>query len=384
MSKKLTFQEKYLKTLKRQKKSTNKHVWIALLILTLFIVGFEWLYSPSAPEAEQKEGSTFRASFVGDMMFGRHVTDVRDKNGTDYLFENVSPYFQSSDYVTGNFENAVTLGEEDAYTETDKAILLRSNEEPIEALKANNFTNINLANNHTMDYGEQGLLDTTASLKQSGLDYVGAGEDLGEAEAIDYQEINGMTVATLGVTDVTVPGFRALEFGAGVAVSDLDSVLPRVKEAEENADMVFVHIHWGAEYDNEPHPRQEEMAHAIVDAGADVIIGHHPHVLSPVEVYDDSVIFYSLGNFIFDQGWSRTRDSALVQYDLMEDGTGRFEINPMRIREARPSLTKNPYTQKKIFMQLTRGQPDDNYTEENGKLVIEVDHSDILKEQKAR
>lgn len=103
-----------------------------------------------------------------------------------------------------------------------------------------------------------------------------------------------------------------------------------------------------------------------------------------MEVYKDSVIFYSLGNFIFDQGWSRTRDSALVNYNLMNDGTGRFEILPMRIREARPALTTNLYNQKKIFLQLTRGEPEENFTEENGRLTIEVDHSSILEQKNNR
>ncbi|GEN54637.1 CapA family protein [Halobacillus faecis] len=377
MSKKLTFQEKILTRIKKDKKSTNKHVWIGLLITFLFIAGFETFYKQPVPEAEENT-SEFRATFVGDMMFGRHVTDVIEKNGTPFLFEKVAPYFQSSDYVTGNFENAVTLSSEEEYTLLDKSIHLQSDESPVTTLKNMNFTNVNLANNHSMDYGEKGLKDTIKTMQNEGLSYVGAGENIEEAQTIDYQEVKGLTVATLGINDVPVAGSPALKYRAGVAEADPEDFLPLVKEAESNADMVMVHVHWGAEYDNEPHPRQRDMAKAIVDAGADVIIGHHPHVLSPVEVYKDSVIFYSLGNFIFDQGWSRTRDSALVQYDLQEDGTGRFEILPMRIREARPSLTENPYNTKKIFFQLTRDMPEETFKEENGKLVFEVDHSSIL------
>ncbi|MET1138825.1 CapA family protein, partial [Bacillus subtilis] len=81
----------------------------------------------------------------------------------------------------------------------------------------------------------------------------------------------------------------------------------------------------------------KDLAKAIADAGADVIIGAHPHVLEPIEVYNGTVIFYSLGNFVFDQGWSSTRDSALVQFYLMIDGKGLFEVTPLYIREATPT-----------------------------------------------
>ncbi|ASF40573.1 capsular biosynthesis protein [Halobacillus halophilus] len=379
MSMKLSYQEKFLQKIKKHKKSTNKHVIIGIIILFVFIVGFELFYKQPAPEAKEKENSYFSAAFVGDMMFGRNVKEVTERKGTDYLFEKVAPYFESADYVTGNFENPVTL-EGKSYDEIDKSIHLSADPSAVEALKDANFSNVNLANNHAMDFGPEGLLDTVQTFEDKELDFVGAGKDLEAAQQIDYKKTNGLKIATLGFSDVYVSGFRALEYNPGIAAADPESFLPLVREAKENADMVVVNIHWGAEYDNKPHPRQQEMAKAIVGAGADVIIGHHPHVLSPVEVYDNSVIFYSLGNFIFDQGWSRTRDSALVNYDLMEDGTGRFEILPMRIRESRPAVTNNKYNQKKIFTQLKRGEPESNFTVENGKLVIEVDHSSILEE----
>ncbi|MBS4162442.1 capsular biosynthesis protein, partial [Klebsiella pneumoniae] len=114
-----------------------------------------------------------------------------------------------------------------------------------------------------------------------------------------------------------------------------------------------------------------DLAKAIADAGADVILGAHPHVLEPIEVYNGTAIFYSLGNFVFDQGWSRTRDSALVQYHLMNDGKGRFEVTPLNIREATPSpLGKSDFIKREaIFRQLTKGTGLD-WKEENGKLTF--------------
>jgi poly-gamma-glutamate synthesis protein (capsule biosynthesis protein) len=366
---------------KRHKKSAGKHALIGLVLTVLFMIGFGLFFSPSAAEVDKRSDSEFTAAFVGDMMFGRHVKDVADRYGFAHLFEKMAPYFAEADYVSGNLENPVLKNDEADYEKLDKQIHLHADPEVVPALKDMQFTMLNLANNHMMDYGEVGLQDTLAVLDDAGLGHAGAGKDLEEATAIDYQEYNGVKVATLGFTDALVSGFSALGYRGGVARAIPENIFPAIEEARENADLVFVNIHWGQEYDNEPHPRQKKLARAMIDVGADAIIGHHSHVLSEVEKYHDGVIFYGLGNFIFDQGWSRTKDSALVQYDLLSDGTGRFEIVPLRIRGAQPYVTKNKYAQMKIRKQLTRNQPAENFIKEDGKLILEVDHSDVLKKR---
>lgn len=152
-----------------------------------------------------------------------------------------------------------------------------------------------------------------------------------------------------------------------------------ISEAKKHADIVVVQSHWGQEYDNDPNDRQRQLARAMSDAGADIIVGHHPHVLEPIEVYNGTVIFYSLGNFVFDQGWTRTRDSALVQYHLKKNGTGRFEVTPIDIHEATPApVKKDSLKQKTIIRELTK---DSNFAwkVEDGKLTFDIDHSDKLK-----
>lgn len=381
MSRKLTYQEKILKMGKRHKKSAGKHVAIGLAIIVIFIIGHEIFFSPDAAEVEKRSDSEFTATFVGDLMFGRNVEDVTKKYGATYPFDKVKSYFDNADYVSGNLENPILLNDEEDYEEMDKQIHLHTDADAVHALKEMNFTMLNLANNHMMDYGAEGLNETVSELDNIGLDHVGAGENLEEATAINYQEVNGLTIATLGYTDVLTEGFSALGYRAGVAHALPDDIFPMIEEADQNADLVFVNMHWGVEYDNEPHPRQTELARAMIDVGADAIIGHHSHVLSEVEKYKDGVIFYGLGNFVFDQGWSRTKDSAIVQYDLLDDGTGRFEITPVRIRGAQPYVTNNKYYQMKIHKQLMRNQPEENFKKEDGKLILEVDHSDVLEER---
>lgn len=381
MSRKLTYKEKLLQMGKRQKKSAGKHVFILLAITLLFIIGFEFLYNPSVAEVNEKADSEFSAAFVGDMMFGRHVQEVIDKHGAAHLFENVQPFFEQADYVTGNFEQPVLTNDEEFYEKLEKQIHLHAEPEVLPVLKDMDFTVLNLANNHAMDYGEEGLQDTLEAFDSADLSIVGAGNNLEEAMNINYQEHNGIKVATLGFTDVFREGFSALGYRGGILAARPEYIFPAIEEARENADLVFVHVHWGQEYDNEPHPRQRKLARAMVDVGADVIIGHHSHVLSEVEQYNNGAIFYGLGNFIFDQGWTRTKDSAIVQYDLLNDGTGRFEIVPLRVRGAQPYETKNKYYQMKIRKQLTINQPNNIFDIEDGRLIIEVDHSDVLEKR---
>lgn len=381
MSRKLTYQEKLLQMGKRQKKSAGKHVVIGLIVIVLFIIGFQLFFSPDVAEVEKQADSEFTATFVGDMMFGRNVEKVTKRHGTAYLFDMMKPYFDNADYSSGNFENPILKDDEENYEKIDKQIHLHTGADAIHALKELDFTMVTLANNHMMDFGAKGLQDTVDELDDVGLNHVGAGNNLEEATAVDYQEINGLTIATLGYTDALVEGFSALGHRPGVARATPENIFPMIEEAHEQADLVFVNIHWGVEYDNQPHPRQTELAKAMIDVGADAIIGHHSHVLSEVEKYKDGVIFYGLGNFIFDQGWSRTKDSAIVQYDLLSDGTGRFEITPLRIRGAQPYVTKNKYYQMKIRRQLTNNQPDENFKRDDGKLILEVDHSDVLEKR---
>ncbi|KAA6450870.1 CapA family protein [Bacillus swezeyi] len=380
MKKQLNFQEKLLKLTKQEKKKTHKHVLIVLPAIFCLMFVFTWIGSAKTPsQMAEKEDAKLTATFVGDIMMGRNVEKVTNLHGPESVFKNVKPYFNVSDFITGNFENPVT--NESDYQQADKNIHLQTNRESVETLKKMNFNVLNFANNHAMDYGQNGLNDTLDKFSQENMDLVGAGKNLSDAKKhVSYQDVNGVKIATLGFTDTYTKNFTAKKNKGGVLPLSPKIFIPMIAEASKKADLVIVHVHWGQEYDNEPNDRQKDLAKAIADAGADIILGAHPHVLEPIEVYKDTVIFYSLGNFVFDQGWTRTRDSALVQYHLMNDGKGRFEVTPLNIREATPTpLGKNNFLQRKsIFRQLTKGTNLD-WKEENGKLTFEVDHTDKLK-----
>ncbi|MED3871010.1 CapA family protein [Priestia megaterium] len=381
MDRKLDFKEKLLKFIKSTKKNTDKHVWITLAILVVFMYGAIWVSKPSeAVENNTKDDSLVTATMVGDIMLGRNVEKVTNRQGQDYLFRNVESYFKNADYSTANFDHPVTANDE--YPAQDKPILLRTDEQSVKTLKNLNFSVLNVANSHSMDYLEEGLNDTVKAFNQSKMDFVGMGGNLEEASNINYQTVNGIKIATLGFTDTYTAYSAANDNDPGILPAKPEIFIPLIQEAKEKANLVVVHAHWGEEYDTTPSPRQKGLAKAMADAGADIILGHHPHVLQPIDTYKNTVIFYSLGNFVFDQGWSASRESALVQYKLKKDGTARFEVTPLLIKEATPTLLSkwDAYYKEKIFKRLTKTSSSAlAIKEENNKLVFTVDHSRVVK-----
>ncbi|OYD09932.1 CapA family protein [Paludifilum halophilum] len=387
----LNRKERLLRRIKRHKKKAGIHTSAAFLLCVAAIVLINVLNPGSTANSQPSdEDHLLTLSVVGDMMFGRHVKKAVDRYGYEHPLDKVKPLLRSSDLVTGNFEHPILLEPPEKYPVFDKSIRLHTEKEAAKALKEAGFTSINLANNHTMDYGGPGLADTKKTFDEVGLETVGAGRDRYQAKQVAYQEVNGLNVATLGVTDRYPKGFSVKQSSPGVLPATPKTALPLVESAAKNSDLVVVHIHWGVEYDNNVHPRQRVFAQALVDAGADIVVGHHPHVLEPVEFYKGSVILYSTGNFIFDQGWSRTRETAVFQYKLSKDGKARLEIHPMLIREGQPRPLDgklNVYRREKIYMQLTSDIMsseawNQKWKREGPKLVHEWDPKVLKKKQR--
>ncbi|MBA4602293.1 CapA family protein [Thermoactinomyces mirandus] len=350
----LNWKQRFQRYIKRQKKKAAIHTVFALLAAVLLIIVFRIADLQAEPVEIRDDKSRLTISMVGDMLFGRYVDRVIvPARGYESLFRHVGLYLKHSDYVTGNFDQPVT--EQEGYPKADKLMHVSTGPEVAKVLKKAGFTTVNLANNHMKDFGRQGLLDTLKAFQEVNIDTVGAGYDLRDATEISYETIKGIKIATLGFSDLLPKDFQALSNRSGIAPADPDVFFRDVAKAKKNADLVIVHMHWGKEYDSGYHPRQRDLGHALIDAGADIVIGHHPHVLEPVEVYRQGVIFYSLGNFISDQGWSRTRESILAQYKIQNNGKVLLEIHPLVIREGTPKpLCRNQlYRREKIFMQVT-------------------------------
>lgn len=202
-----------------------------------------------------------------------------------------------------------------------------------------------LANNHVLDYGADALLDTFDTLDQAGIDYLGAGTDPERAGALITKEINGQTFGFLAASRVIpVVEWDVRNCQPGVFTTyDPTLLLTAIREATEQCDYLTVLVHWGIERDEYPQDYQTQLARQYIDAGADLIIGAHPHVLQGISFYKDKPIFYSLGNFIFNQTIART---AAVRLTVDADGTASLQLIPAAADGARTYVLEDPQAQE--------------------------------------
>ncbi len=234
-------------------------------------------------------------------------------------------HWLSGDIVFGNLETAVTRRGEKA----DKKWNFRCPEENLAALSAAGYTVLNLANNHVMDYGPTGLGDTLAALARRGFLHMGAGKDMAAARKPVFVSAGGFRIGFLGLTS-TVPEFMwAKSRKPGTAYSDFDRFPLWIGEARKECDLLVVSFHGGTEKMEAPQPIQRAFGRAAVDAGADLVLGHHPHVLQAVEFYKGKPILHSLGNFLFVSPAPATRWSAIARIRLSREGVRRIEFLPV-------------------------------------------------------
>ncbi len=291
---------------------------------------------------------------VGDISYSRGVSRViRKKNNVDYPFLEVSTYLQKADIVFGNLETPITSGPEIP----DFSMIFRSDPGMEGALKKANFSILSLANNHTPNFGSQGLRDTFYYLKKEGIKYIGAGKDKYEANRPVYIIRKGMKVAFLAYNDPNVvpPSYEADVNHPGTSfmnILHMRQVIKYLKKGSK-ADFIIVSMHAGTEYSSEPNKLQIKFAHAAIDAGADLVIGHHPHVVQRMERYKGKFIFYSLGNFIFDQPQRKeTKQGLMVKVYLAQKGLARIDLIPVFMTNfAQPELVYG-YKAKEILARL--------------------------------
>jgi len=203
------------------------------------------------------------------------------------------------------------------------------------ALRASGFTVLATANNHAFDQGSKGVRETLERLRAERLVAIGSGEDRAQAERLQILERQGIKVAFLGFTDLFNLDLNHRASEPWVRPLDLEPVLQAVREARGQADLVVVSLHWGNEYQHEPTKRQKDIARSLVAAGCDLILGHHPHVLQPMELLESgdrkALVAYSLGNFISNQDRMYRADFFPVAGGDNRDGAAlrvRFERRP--------------------------------------------------------
>lgn len=249
-------------------------------------------------------------SLEGDLGLGRHITSIaRSKDDFSWSFSKISPWLLQNDFNLANLESPIITNCPEGKTGT---FTFCGDDRFLPELKKNKFI-LNLNNNHILNYGIFGLNQTQSFLTSSNIPYF--------SSEFTIQTINNITFGFLGFDFITYPK------------TDKNKILNSVKQYNPQVDWLIVSPHWGNEYLPKPEKWRVDFAHDLVDAGADIIHGHHPHVWQGQEIYKNKPIFYSLGNFIFDQSWSyETSHSKIVRLTLTKDKILNTEITPIEIK----------------------------------------------------
>lgn len=350
-------------------------ILIALLFAIYYLVANDIIIKASKPSpyTSTKKDHT-KISFMGDVSASRYLKEQGNKLGKDVFYSNVKDVWKDSDKTIANLEASV-VEDPKKYDELvvrmdRKKIYLDVNKSDIVAMKNSGIDLIGYANNHAIDYGVQGMLESLKTFEEIGIDYVGAGYTLDDARVPYTFEVNGKKVSITAITD-RIPK----SYTSGVNLPRVYTTAYFYKDYEmkktfSKNDINIVFVHWGTENGLVPEKEIREMGRKWIDLGADLIIGSHTHVLMPVEKYKDGIIAYSLGNLVFDQMYGRTTDSTIANF-YQNDKERYMEFVPIRINNGVPYITDNQDDARRIFNSLTKELPKEGYKIENGKLRID-------------
>jgi poly-gamma-glutamate capsule biosynthesis protein CapA/YwtB (metallophosphatase superfamily) len=260
-------------------------------------------------------------------------------NGYGFAWSGLGGLFQRDDLTVINLECAIsTRG-----SPFPKEFTFRGPPESLPPMAKAGVEVANLGNNHAYDYGPDALMDSRRHLKAAGIAPVGAGKDQDQALQAAVFELHGWRVAVVGLDQVVDPYPEAIatEDKPGTAAGhDTGLMIRAIREAEQQADIVIVSIHWGVELDTAPRAEQVELGHRFVHAGADIIFGHHAHRLQPMDTYKDRPIFWGLGNFVWPNFSAEGSTTAVAQVIVRKNGTYSGRLLPAFIDSAgHPVLT---------------------------------------------
>ena len=273
-------------------------------------------------------------TFTGDVLLDRGVRQFVEHRSVDKLFSPfVDSVFQSSDLVVANLECPATKIRQPAF----KQYIFRAEPEWLQTLKAHGITHLNLANNHSVDQGRIGLADTKKNIQETGMIPVGAGDNMQEAAQPVLLASTPRNVYLLTSLQMPLENFSYLPDKTSVSHEDLDSLKTRVRQLKETDPCcyIIVSLHWGGEHTQRPVPLQRQQAHQLIDAGVDALICHHTHTLQTIEQYQGKPIYYSIGNFIFDQKKPINSKACMVKVTIKKESS-HIETIPIVIRNCVP------------------------------------------------
>ena len=361
-------------------------------MLALLPASMSSVYTPSLPHSytpkrNTPDSDTLTILFTGDILLDRGVRHYLEHGGMHRVIpDETADFLRSADFVVGNLECPATTIHAPAF----KRFVFRGEPQWLDSLRAYGFTHLNLANNHSVDQGRQGLRDTRLNILKAGLIPIGADSTMaaaaqaktlppmtllqktlppappcmegsnmplpadtaerlstplhterGRGEGLQGEGLLLGRVHLLASNRLPLESFAYLPDRESVSQEPFDSLLNRVKAIKmaDSIAVVIVNLHWGAEHTLRPLPQQRLEAHALIDAGADVIIGHHTHTLQTTESYRGKPIFYGIGNFIFDQQKPLNTRACIVRLRITAEKTVADAI-PVRIDHCAPYLNR--------------------------------------------
>lgn len=279
-------------------------------------------------------------TMVGDIIPSRHVAERMAEHGVDFPFKRIAPRLQGADIIFGDLECPLS----DLQEPPTSGTTFIAPSSTIKGLKLLGLDIVSLANNHSTDFGVQGFMDTVELLQANDIKYVGGGRDYREAHSPVVMESRGVRFAFINYNSIKEsidPG----ENGPGVAWVNLPpyyEVNPEqikkieedIEKAKKESDFVIACFHWSKEYAYYPSSSMVDLAHTACDAGADMVVGQHPHTIQALEFYDGKFIAYDLGNFIFDQRFSeQVRQGVILKCRFEGNTLTGVEFVPYRIND---------------------------------------------------
>lgn len=361
----------------RVRKIKRLNVFLTLLLIIVLSAAFYFsatMLKPlsKTPEVLPNSDNTLTVNFVGDIMLGRYIEQKAASEGGDAVYGGVAPLLEGADLTFADLDCAVLKKDVSKYHKEINKVNLSCTLDSLQSAQKAGINVFAASNNHIYDYGSEPVTDLIDYFNSDPETYYnGIGKNLEDAAKFTLIEKNGYKIAFLSISDVYYEETCAGKDKAGILSTVYASYNQLVHNASEIADFTVVYFYWGVDDDISRTKTQRSIGHHLIDAGADIVIGTHPHVLQEVEKYKEGIIFYSLGNFIFDDGDSFSRDSVMVQLSLDKKGEASFSLYPLRINDGVPALTANPLYKARITHELTQKLSKDEYSmSESGNIVI--------------
>lgn len=288
------------------------------------------LLSPQRLETALSPMRPYDLLLLGDVMLGDGVAERVNVVGEDYPFAGILPLLRKSSVVIANLEAPFATGPRDP----TERFSYRVAPSLCNVLSRAGISAVNLANNHLLDCGRAGVTETLATLREAGIMGFGAGRNQHHAHLPRIMHRANHSIGLLGY--YWNPRCTATQDLPGCAVSNLEIFQPAIAALRPHVDLLVVNFHWGDTYQRDPSLKAQAKARLAIDAGADLVVGHHPHVLQPLEIYRSRPIFYSIGNCLMGSGNSRAEGAAVAV--RFNKSCPEFDFYPLYVKNRDPRV----------------------------------------------